>query len=100
MARESHATPTPSPAPAPAPTPEPKPGPVAAKEAILPGTDDVPSNTPGVDANADEVEVRTTGDFLLMDPWTGRHFQKGETTKTPLTSFVQNKLDTKELEKA
>lgn len=47
------------------------------------------------------VKVRTSGNFNLMDPMTGIHFDaNAKSVSTPLTPFVVQRLESGDLEEA
>jgi hypothetical protein len=50
---------------------------------------------------AEKVKVKTSGDFNLMDPFSGRHIDaNSDGDEIPLTTWVQNQLDNGRLIKA
>lgn len=58
--------------------------------------------TYGVDpSNVEKLKVKTSGDFNLMDPFTGAHIDaNADSVELVVTSWVTDKLETGELVKA
>lgn len=55
----------------------------------------------GVDpSDAPKISVRTTGDFMLIDPYTGQEINHEGTTEVFKTTFVQDRLENGDLEEA
>lgn len=78
-------------------TTNPAPAPVGEHE----GEPGVDFAVPGADpSNVQMVSIKTTGDFMQLDPYTGKAFTKDTAVETPLTAFVQLGLDEKRLVKA
>lgn len=48
----------------------------------------------------DEIEVKTSGAFMLMDPVTGKHFDEDTAVSTRQTQFVAENLASGKLVKA
>jgi len=56
----------------------------------------VPGSDPSV---AEKIKVKTTGNFNLMDPYTGAHIgADDESVEVVKTSFIEQRLASKELE--
>lgn len=81
----------PSPAPAPTPAAEPERTGEAGVDFAVPGND--PSTV-------EKITVKTTGEFNLMDPWTGSHIGAGEEVEVVKSQFIADKLESGELEEA
>jgi hypothetical protein len=76
-----------------------KPAPKGAKPEPKPALD---AATYGVDPSAvEKVKVKTSGDFNLMDPFTGAHIDANSDGEEVIkTSWVADKLETGELVEA
>lgn len=91
------------PAPAPAPEPAADPAPVTVPDDPKPKDETVEAPfAPGTDPSvAEKISVKTTGDFNLMDPWTGTHIRAdSEGTELVKTQWVADQLEAKRLELA
>lgn len=54
---------------------------------------------PGSDpSTVEKIKVKTTGEFNLMDPYSGAHIGAGEEVEVVKTTFIQGRIDAKELE--
>lgn len=56
---------------------------------------------PGADpSNVEKITVKTSGEFTLQDPWTGKTIRKGEKTEVVVTTFIRDRLENGDLVKA
>jgi len=63
--------------------------------------DEIKAAVPGDDgSNVEYVTVKTTGEFMLIDPYTGDEVKSVGESKVRNTTFIQNKLTEGQLELA
>lgn len=80
---------------------EQKPDTAPVPEAVLEQDPSKPKETAETkpDEGTVKVKVKTTGAFMLQDPFSGEEITE-EAKEVPFTPFISDRLDTEELEKA